>query len=162
MVLLDIFKKYNPVVRKLYIRFLKPVLRTDEMSPERKMFTGGTLLTLSSLLTILIFSKPVAILSLYVLTVCDSFSAIAGKSIGKHKFINDKTLEGTLAFILSGVVIVLIMPLKVTSNIYEYIIGIICVILSSGLELINVKIDDNITIPLFFGITYTLFCKIFI
>ncbi len=90
----------------------------------------------------------------------DSFAAIFGKIYGKH-FIKNKTIEGSLAFFISGVLIILLTP-KVTISVKEYYLGAAAVFITSLFDLIPFKVDDNILIPLFFGTVYFVLIKIFL
>jgi dolichol kinase len=139
---------------------MKPILRGHEIDNDKSVFTGGTYITIAFLICVIIFPKQIAITAMFVVIFCDSFAAIAGKSIGKH-FIANKTLEGSLAFFVTGVIIIILTP-KVTDSITEYYIGFIAILLSTIFELIPLKIDDNISTPIFFGLVYLLLLKIFL
>jgi len=152
MLFLDIGRYKSAAVNKYYIKFLKPVLRQKEEKTNKFLFTGGTFVFISDLLCVLIFPKEIAIAAMFVMIFCDSFAAIVGKSIGKLK-INNKTLEGTLAFIVSGFILSLILP-KYTNSNFEYYIFIFVIVLTALIELIEFKIDDNLIIPLLFGSLY--------
>lgn len=157
---IDIMRvRYEPL-KSLYMKYVKPILRGHELNNDRSVFTGATYLTLAFLICVIIFPKPIAITAMFVVIFCDSFAAIVGKSWGRH-FISAKTIEGSLAFLLSGVVIILLTP-KVTDSIAEYYIGFIAVLLSTIFELIPIKIDDNISTPIFFGLVYLGLMKIFL
>lgn len=156
--LLDILRvKFEPL-KKLYLRYVKHILRGHELNNDKSVFTGATYLTLAFLICVIIFPKPVAITAMFVVVFCDSFAAIVGKSWGKH-FISNKTFEGSLAFFLSGVIIILLTP-KVTDSMSEYYVGIIAVFLSAIFELIPIKIDDNLSTPIFFGLVYLILIRI--
>ncbi|MBK8553842.1 MAG: hypothetical protein IPL53_23445 [Ignavibacteria bacterium] len=156
--MIDILRvRYEPL-KSLYLRYVKPILRGHELNNDRSVFTGATYLTLAFLICVIIFPKPLAITAMFVVIFCDSFAAIVGRNWGKH-FISSKTLEGSLAFFISGVIIILLAP-KVTDSVAEYYIGFIAVFLSTLFELIPVKIDDNISTPIFFGLIYLILMKI--
>lgn len=158
--LIDIFRiRYEPL-KVFYLKYAKPILRGHEFDNDKSVFTGATYITLAFLICVIIFPKPLAITAMFVATICDSMAAIVGKSRGRH-FISSKTLEGSLAFFLSGVVIILLTP-KVTDSWAEYYIGFIAVFLSSIFELIPLKLDDNFSIPVFFGLVYLVLMKIFL
>lgn len=160
LVLIDILRKYNEPFRNLYHGFLKPILRHHEVQYDRHVFTGGTYIVISFFLCVLFFPKPVAISSMFIVIFCDSFAAIVGKNYGRH-FLSNKTFEGSAAFFITGVIIILLTP-KVTASITEYYIGFSAVFLSAIFELLPVKIDDNISMPIFFGLVYMSLLKIFL
>lgn len=158
--LIDIFRvRYEPL-KAMYLKYAKSLLRVHELNNDKSVFTGATYITLAFLICVIIFPKPIAITAMFIAIFCDSLAAIVGRSRGRH-FIYAKTLEGSLAFFLSGVIIILLTP-KVTDSIAEYYFGFIAVFLSALFELFPVKIDDNISIPVFFGLVYLGLLKIFL
>lgn len=157
---IDLLRHRNDSFKAVYLRFIGPILRQHEFKKSILPFTGATYVAAAYLICVIIFPGPIAISSMLVLAICDSCAAIAGRSFGKH-FIWDKTLEGSLAFFLSGIFIVIITP-KVTASVYEYYIGASSVLLTTLLEIVPVKIDDNLVIPLFFGLIYFLQIKLFL
>lgn len=160
LVLIDLLRKYNEPFRNFYNGILKPILRKHEVQYDRHVLTGGTYIVIAFFLCVLLFPKPIAIASMLVVIFCDSFAAIIGKSLGKH-FISNKTVEGSAAFFLTGVVIILLTP-KVTDSVAEYYIGFVSIFLSAIFEILPLKIDDNISMPLFFGFVYYILLKIFL
>jgi len=160
LILMDATRIHVEWVRKIYLKFLGPVLRNHEVDNKKLFFTGGTYLVTAFLICIIIFSQPVAITSMLVIVFCDSAAAIVGKVYGKH-FIRNRTLEGSVAFFATGVVVILLTP-KVTTYVCEYYIALCALLLTTAFELLPNKIDDNLSIPLFFGIVYTVLIKIFL
>lgn len=158
LILSDLFRIKSEKFQNFFLKVLKPVLRGHEIRNEKSLFNGGTYLIIGFLLCVIIFPKPVAIASMLIVIFCDSFAAIAGKNYGKH-FVGNKSLEGSLAFFLSGSIIVLLTP-KVSGSVLEYVTGIAAVLLTAIFELIPLKIDDNISIPVFFGLVYLILFKI--
>ena len=157
---IDILRKINIPFRDFYLKIMKPILRGHELDNNKAVLTGGTYITIAFLLCVIIFPKPLAITSMFVVIFCDSFAAIIGKSMGRH-FIANKTIEGSFAFFITGVIIILLTP-KITDSVSEYYIGFIAVFLSTIFELIPLKLDDNISTPLFFGLIYLILLKIFL
>ncbi len=142
------------------MRFMKPILRGHELNGDGPVLTGGTYITIAFLICVIIFPKPLAITSMFVVIFCDSFAAIIGKSMGKH-FITNKTIEGSIAFFVTGVIIICLTP-KITNSPAEYYIGFFAVFLAAIFELIPLRIDDNISIPVFFGFVYLILLNIFL
>ncbi len=160
LILMDTTRIHFEWVRKLYLKFLGPVLRSHEVNNKKLFFIGGTYLVIAFLICVIIFSKPVAITSMLIIVFCDSAAAIVGKVYGKH-FIKNRTLEGSAAFFITGM-IVIFLTLKETTSVYEYFIALLALLLTTAFELLPNKIDDNLSIPLFFGIVYTALIKIFL
>lgn len=59
----------------------------------------------ASFVVVYFFPREIAIGSITVATIGDAVAAIIGKSFGKHRFSNGKSLEGTLAYLISGAII---------------------------------------------------------
>jgi glycerol-3-phosphate acyltransferase PlsY len=83
-----------------------------------------------------------------ILVISDSLAALIGKSIGKIK-IGDKTLEGTLAFVISATAIAYVIQ----GNFLESLFVAVCV---GVLEVLPLDINDNITIPLWSGVLFNI------
>jgi dolichol kinase len=158
MILIDILKRYIPFVSRLYRGIFGKILREDESDFSSTLFTGGTWYALGIFLALLLFSRETAVASILIMIWSDSFAAIIGRNFGKHK-IGNKTLEGSFAFIFIGMVIILIVPgLTVTKP------ALICassaVILTAVFELLPLRVNDNLTLPLFFGFTFNFLLKL--
>ena len=70
---------------------------------------GSTYFIFSAILTILLFPKSIAIVSLLILILSDTAAAIIGKWIGRIRIFG-KTLEGSMAFLITSLLIVWIYP----------------------------------------------------
>jgi glycerol-3-phosphate acyltransferase PlsY len=105
---------------------------------------GSTYFLFSTILTIILFPKSIAIASLLILILADTAAALVGKAIGKVP-IHGKTLEGSMAFFLTSLLIVLIYP---SLNRFS---GSLAALGATLVELVPVEINDNLTIPLVAG-----------
>jgi dolichol kinase len=76
-------------------------------------------------------------------------AALIGKRYGKPRFFG-KSIEGSLAFFISGVIVVLLTP-KFAHEPAEYIIGAIAVLVGTIVEAVPVGTDDNLAIPIATG-----------
>lgn len=151
-IFLDFGRYIFPTLGKLFYKLFGFMLRSHEMDQKKKNLSGATYVFISALLVILIFPKLFAILGLAVLIVGDISAALIGRKFGRHKFLA-KSLEGTLAFFLSSVIVVFLTP-KVEGNWIEYLIAIIAVGVAAIAENISYGYaDDNFMIPLSTGIT---------
>jgi len=61
----------------------------------------------ASFIVVYFFPMEVAVGAITVATVGDALAAIVGKSLGRHRFANGKSLEGSLAYFISGLLILL-------------------------------------------------------
>ncbi|EEB73897.1 diacylglycerol/polyprenol kinase family protein [Thermococcus sp. AM4] len=102
---------------KLRLRLINPdvvtgieVLERHVMDIEREHERWGVAahiyFTLASLIVVYFFSENVAIAAVSVATLGDAMAAIIGKNFGRHRFPNGKSLEGSLAYFLSGLLVI--------------------------------------------------------
>jgi len=137
----DLLRRFHPPLALLFRKyFFGRVLREEE---ERNLM-GSTYFLFSSILTILIFPKPIAIASLLILILSDTAAALVGKAFGRIS-IFEKTLEGALAFLFTSLLIVWICPGV------DRLSGSLSAFITTLIELLPIPIDDNLTIPLVAG-----------
>lgn len=154
--IVDIFRYRNSKFQVLYEKFFKKISRISEL--EKKDPLGSTWMAIGACITVALFPKYIAIVSLYVLCLSDAMAAIIGKKYGVNKIYGQKTAEGTASFFLSSFIIAygykFIDPYS-----YSFISVIIASSITTAVELFNkeIKLNDNLTIPICFGICLYLF-----
>ena len=145
----DYLRLRNERIKIIYDYFFSYVTRDEE---EKKM-TGASYVFLSSSIIIFLFSEGIAICSLLIMSISDTLAALIGKRYGVIKF-KDKTLEGSLIFFISSIFIILMMNLNL-------LIAIISVFIATYVEYAKPgNIDDNLSVPFSFSISYFLFSKV--
>lgn len=159
MLAVDIARKYSQGFHDFYDRVLGNILRHHETREGGFSYTGGTYIVLAFLLCVLVFPKPVAITSMFIVIIADSMAALVGMVFGRHIIRKGKSVEGSVAFFLTGILIVLFSP-KLTEYAVEFYIAVVAVVVTTFIELVPTKIDDNVIIPLSFGIVYLALVKI--
>ena len=113
---------------------------------ERKNLTGATTMLISALLSIFFFEKWIAIYAILLMLVSDALGAVVGRCWGRHFYKKGRTLEGSLTFLLSGFLLIWLVP-DIRSGIA--VIGLfVALILEAGI----IKLDDNIVIPIGAGV----------
>ncbi len=137
----DLLRRMNPHLALLFRKhFFGRVLRQEE----EHHLMGSTYFLFASILTILLFPKPIAIASLLILILSDTAAALVGKAFGRRPIFR-KTLEGALAFFFTSLLIVWIYPGL------DRVSGIIAALITTVIELLPIPVDDNLTIPLVAG-----------
>jgi len=116
---------------------------------ESRRPTGSFFFLLSSLITIILFREQIAIASLFILSISDPLSSLAGFRFGKKPFFG-KTLEGTLAFFISSSLILLAFSFKIHAVIVGSLVATFTELFSSRF------FDDNLSIPITTAIALTL------
>jgi len=137
----DLLRHYHSGMASLFRKyFFGKVLREEE----KPTLMGSTYFLFSTLLTILLFPKSIAIASLLILILSDTCAALVGKGIGNISIFG-KTLEGSIAFFFSSLLIVWLYP-----NLNRFW-GSIGALGATLIEILPIKVDDNLTIPLVAG-----------
>jgi dolichol kinase len=155
MIVIDILKAHSNIISNIYRFFFHDILRSDEKEFRKNYFTGGTFYAAGIFISLLIFPMEIAIFAILVLIWCDTMAALTGIKYGRIKLYRNKTLEGTTAFIVMGLIICFILNFIFPG--YGLItVGIPAIVLTALYELFNNKLNDNFTIPLFNGIIFIL------
>ena len=145
----DIARYYIPPIAQWFYHWFGWLLRRHETNVRKKRLNGASNVLISSLLSVLLFPKIIAINAITILIISDTTSALVGRRFGRHRFLA-KSLEGSLAFFISAVLVVLVAP-KIDRLPMEYIIGFIAAAIGTVVEALPIKIDDNLSIPLAVG-----------
>ena len=145
-ILADYFRKKSKIIKKLFIIFFNKMLREHELKGQ---FTGATWVMISASVTILVFPKYIAIISLIFMSIGDTFAALIGRKFGKLK-IYDKSFEGFLGGLIACLV---------AAYCYEplpfYISGF-GALAAMLFETLPLPLDDNFRIPIGSAIIMTI------
>ena len=138
----EVVARYAPWVNRLFVRAEEQV-REAAMTP----------FAIAVLLTILATPKLAALVAIYTLAIGDPLAAVVGLRFGRRRLVQDRSLEGTLAFFVATVAIAVIV-LRYGSEATAWpiagaaaAIGMVAV----ACELLPLRIDDNLTIPIVVG-----------
>ncbi len=125
---------------------------------EREKLSGASYLMVSALIMVLFFPKAIAMIAFAYLIIADTAAALVGKAIGKHH-IGDKTIEGSLAFLLSCLGVLFTMHWLYSFDTMFLIGAIVAAVVAMLSEAASplLKLDDNFTIPLSAGAVMLLF-----
>ncbi len=126
-----------------------PMLRDHEEAD----LTGGSYILFAAVISVFLFSKSVALAAISFIILGDICSALIGRKYGIVAF-GDKTLEGSLGFFLACLLVVVIVPEL------SLLIGLAGAAVATLVEAIDLKIDDNLTVPVISGVVMELLLKI--
>ncbi len=112
---------------------------------EKKGLIGSTYFLIGTLLAIIIFPKDIAIASLYILVISDTAASIVGSAWGRIRLFRRKTVEGSIAFFVTGMIVV---AFTMGHSLFWGTAGVLGATL---VELLPIRLDDNLTIPLVAG-----------
>ena len=141
LLLVDLLRQFHSGMASLFQKyFFGRVLREEEKSA----FMGSTYFIFSTILSILLFPKSIAIASLFILILSDTAAALIGKWIGRVKLFG-KTLEGSMAFLITSLLIVWIYPHLGRFS------GSLAALGAAVIEILPIGVNDNLSIPLAAG-----------
>ena len=131
-----------PWVNRLFVRAEEQV-RESAMIPY----------AIAVLLTILTVPKLAALVAICTLAVADPLAAVVGIRYGRRRIARNRTLEGSLAFCAATLVIAALVLGRGADAPGLAIAGAsgTIALAAAGCELLPLRIDDNLTIPLFVG-----------
>ena len=139
---IEIFRAQSKVLHKFFKKYLYFMMRESEKEGK---ITGATWVFAGSLITIILIPKPFCIVALFFLAVGDTFAALVGMNYPYIK-IGRKTLSGSIACFVSCSIIGLLFSFG--QNTSTIIFGALIATLT---ELSSMKINDNLSIPIFSG-----------
>ncbi len=146
-IFIDLMIKSENIVQEIIFKIFGKLFRKFER--QNFVFNGATWVVISATLNVLLFPKLATITSFYVLVISDASAALIGKRFGKTRFLN-KSFEGFLAFIVSGILVVTLIWFGFGLPFPFLISAIIGVVIAGLVESSSVllRIDDNLGIPL--------------
>ena len=136
----ELVKWLYPPFGELFFRLFKPILRTHE---RKGAITGATYFIVSTLLCIIFFETHLAIVCIFFMVLGDTAAALIGKKWGRTKLIGKKSLEGSTACFTICAMISLFW--------LNPIVGLIGALVATLAELLPLRINDNLTVPLISG-----------
>ena len=142
------YKKY-PWARRTFGSLFFRMLRNKETTHGKFQVSGSLYVLLAAIACTLLFPQPVAVISLSVMLISDTSAALFGKAYGTRKLYKNKSLEGTVAFFLSALIVNMLCE-----PIYHFThAGVIACAAASFAEMFEDKleVDDNLSIPLVVG-----------
>ncbi|MBL6988802.1 MAG: hypothetical protein ISR65_03455 [Bacteriovoracaceae bacterium] len=156
--LFDQIRISYPELSNNFARFTKYILRAEEQLKE----SAAVPYIIAILLTILSFPKVIALCSIYTLAFADPLSAIIGIRFGKRHIVKEKSVEGSIAFFLTTFLCVLLVFDSYHINGWKsWVVAGLVSFMGAGIEMLPLRLDDNLTIPLFTAFTLWIFCSTF-
>ncbi len=148
--IIDLGRYRFPEFGELFYKIFGFLLRRHEKDKVKKNLNGATYVLLSAFLGVLIFPKIIFINAFAILIISDTSAALIGRRFGTKPFLK-KSLQGTLAFFISAMIVIIIAP-KLNNQVMEFFIGFCAALVGAIVENIsNDLVDDNLSIPLTIG-----------
>jgi dolichol kinase len=153
---LDFYRRKNQEIQSYFVKIFGPILLEHKI--EQDKFCSASYACFAITLMFLLFKPEIAILGTLILIICDSTAAIIGKNFQSEPFF-EKTLYGSAAFFISGILILTACGLHYNFKASLYIFGLFSLFVATMIEarpnLLN--IDDNFTAPFSFALTLSIF-----
>lgn len=148
-----------PEKAQKFLPMTKFIIRAEEQLKESAMVPYA----FAVLLTIITFPKPIALVAIYTLAIADPLSAIIGIKYGNKRIVPHKSLEGSAAFFVSTFLITLGVLSVYTGGVSFgiFMVTFVVALVSSTFEMLPLKLDDNLTIPLFTAFVLWILCETF-
>jgi dolichol kinase len=137
-IIFDILRHKVTWVKSLFSLFIDSMLRSHEQ--EGKL-TGATWVMIGAVISIILFSKPVAIIALIFMSLGDSAAGLIGQRYGKHKIWN-KSWEG----FFGGLFVCIIVGMNY--SLLPMTISLSGAVAAMVMEILPIPLDDNFKIPL--------------
>lgn len=158
---LDLARYFYPPYSKIFYKLFGFMLREHEINSKKWTLSGATYVFLGVTIVVIIFPKIFVIPAIAILIIGDIFAALIGRKFGRHKFLA-KSFEGTLAFFVTGSIVILFSP-KISSDFTEYLIGFAAAAVGAIMENISYGwADDNLTVPFIVCLTMSILYSIFL
>ena len=140
-------------LNSIKLKYFSFLLRDSEKSG----YISSNWFLLGCALSVLLFSQHAAMLGISILIFADAFAALIGMKFGRHKFKNGKSLEGSAAFFIVSCLFTAGFYFALHSGIVFTAAALLSIPIVTAIEIYSkqIKIDDNLTIPLSFGICMT-------
>ena len=137
--LFDVLRIKNDSIKVFYDKYFNIVTKKYEADK----LTSASYVFLSLLIVVFLFDEASASAALMIMILSDPVASLTGRIFGNFKLVGDKTLEGSIAFFIVSVIILLLFNFEA----FEILL------VSIGATLIElfskkIKIDDNLLIPL--------------
>ncbi len=135
----------------VFTAITKMAMRSDNAGESAAAFVRAPLYFAAGILAaLLIFPAPFNYAAIAVVTLGDGFASVVGRMYGKNRIPHSggKTLEGTAAGMACAFAGALIFVSPATA--------LIAASVGMAIELLQLRVDDNLTVPLLSGLAVTL------
>jgi dolichol kinase len=157
----DVMRLLHRPSFELYRRIFGRMLRRHEKTVGKKTLNGASWVLISAIFCVLVFPKLIAVTAFAVLIISDTVAALIGRKYGTRRF-RDKSLEGSSAFVVSALIVILLTP-KIAGRPEEYLIAWIASVVGAVAEVFSFDIiDDNFAIPVALGFALWLMYILFL
>lgn len=149
----EITRRRSDAVNRRIMRLFGPVAHAHEW----REVNSATWYATALILMALVVPLPAAEVGVVVLAVADPMAGLVGRRFGRHRLASGRSLEGALAFVVSGALASL--GWMYATGTYEgsrLAVAAVASLAGALIELFVAKVDDNLAIPLGTSLVVTL------
>lgn len=165
-ILIEIARRTMPRFDERFRALFGPILRPHERvaaveGGPKPEINGATFVLVAATISVAIFPKTIAMTAFTVLIISDTAAALIGRRFGRRRIgtgrFRDKSIEGSLAFFLSALGVLLFFGLtRIDPSLLGsfLVAGAVASLLATFVEIVSSggsTVDDNLTIPIAFG-----------
>jgi dolichol kinase len=140
--------------RKIFYQLFGKLLRNKEMKDNFSL-KSFHYFVLAFALSLIFFEKKIALIALSIMVFSDISSAIIGKKFGSIKAVNNKSLQGSVAFFATSILVVYFCQTLFDHQIPFFKIILVSLVATIA-EILSGTIDDNLSVPLITGLFVTM------
>ncbi|MFH1051404.1 MAG: dolichol kinase [bacterium] len=152
-IIIDFASRKKSKFRDFFHKYFGKILRPHEYYD---VFTlnGATWVLISAVICVLIFPKIFVVTGFTILIISDISSALIGRRYGRHPLFVRKSWEGTCAFWITAILVILIIGTVLSAPWTYFFFGIIAAFVGGIAEAAStmLKMDDNLSIPVSIGL----------
>ncbi len=156
---MEIGRRFSPRMNEWLMRIYGPVAHPHE----RNRINSGTWYASALVILAIFMTRPATMASLAVLGVADPVAALVGRRWGRHRLRAGRSLEGTVAFAVSGALVAALALLAAggLSGMEVALFALLAGVVGAIAELVTTRLDDNLTIPVAVGAALTAAAALF-
>lgn len=148
----DVLRVYAPGFNRFIDRYFGSMMRSGERPApgDSVVLNGATWVLVSAALLTLLFPLRIAVPVFTMFLIADATAAIIGRRLGRiHWGSSHRTVEGSLAFLVTGIGTMALFPLPLG-------IGAAGVVVAGIVEALPLRLNDNVRVPLAAALTIVL------
>jgi glycerol-3-phosphate acyltransferase PlsY len=148
--MVDFLRLHINGIKEAFILFFGSFLRRHEI----RRLSGASYLLLGCFITSLLYGKPIVVAACSYIIVGDTFAAIFGQNIKSPRIFQNKTVLGTVAFLVASMISAYILHILTGALPLSHLI--VGAIAASVFESLPLPLDDNFSVPIITGFVMSL------
>lgn len=148
--MVDFLRLHINGIKEAFILFFGSFLRRHEI----RRLSGASYLLLGCFITSLLYGKPIVVAACSYIIVGDTFAAIFGQNIKSPRIFQNKTVLGTLAFLIASLISAYLLHILTGSLPLSHLI--VGAVAASIFESLPLPLDDNFSVPIITGFIMSL------